>query len=161
MMSFWNKFKKYYQLLINSLMPLIIFLIPVYSTNYIDGLETITYHYNFYKLFNFNLDSMFSCFMLLILLVMLLNLILFIILMFDSYKLLSYRKIMSKFVLTLSYIFSLTAFAVLIYAIYTATLSHSGIFIYNNSFGAGSVILLIYTILQNIILTNKFKRREL
>jgi len=161
MNKFIKNLKKYYILLLNAVVPLIIFFIPVYFTNYVDEIDTITYSYNFYKLLSFNQNTIFATFNILLVACVIINLILFVINMCDSYKLIIHKNMLNRVLLTFSYVLLISSVIVLIYAIYISTISSNEIFVFNNYIGAGSILMLVYALIQNIITTLKFKRNKL
>lgn len=156
-----GNFKKNYFLLINSIVPLLIFLIPIIATNYIDEIEQIVYYYNFYSFFNFSYDLFFSILCLVIVVCCVINFIIFILKMVDSYKLLLYKNFLNKLLLVCSFLITICSLILLIYIIILSTDSFMSDFIYYNSFCLGSVILFIYSITQNIIVLIKYKRKSL
>lgn len=158
-MKFIKNLKKYYPFLLNAFIPLVLFFLPVYSTSFVDEIDTITYFYNFYNLFDFKFESLFASLNLLIVISSIINLIFFVIYMVDSYKLILHKNWLNKILFTFSFIILITSLFMLICAIYIATQSSSGIFVYYNKFKAGSVILFIYSIIQAILITTKFKKK--
>lgn len=161
MNKFLINFKKYYPFLLNAILPLIIFILPVYSTSFVDEIDTITFVYNFYSLFDFSIDTIFASFNILIVFSCVISLIIFIIYMFDSYKLILYKNTINRILLTFSYIILIASCVIFIYVIYISTLSSSGIFTYTNKLQIGSIILLIYAIIQSVIITLKFKKKQI
>jgi len=161
MKKFCENLKKNYPFLLNAVIPLLIFLLPVIKTNYIDDVDTISYVYNFYDFFKFSSDSFFASLNLLILISSIVNFILFIVYMFDSYKLILYKKSFNITLLIFSFVILIASIAILIYSIYLSTISASEIFVYNNKFHIGSIIMLIYAIIQTIIITIKFRKKTI
>lgn len=153
-------FKRFYPFLLNAIIPFVVFFFSVYSTSFVDGYETITYNYNFYKLLDFNLDKFYAIYIFLIIFSSAVNFILFIVYMCDSYKLYLYKNMLNKILLTFSYVILFSSISILIYSIYVSTLSKTGAFVYNNSFNLGSVVLLLYSIIQTILVMVKFKRKH-
>lgn len=161
MNKFLSNLKKYYPFLLNAVLPLLIFLIPVYSTSFVDEIDTINLVYNFYKLFDFSIDSIFASLNILIVFSCLINLMFFIIYMCDSYKLILYKNTLNRILLTFSFVILLASLIIFIYTIYTSTLSSSGVFAYINKLHVGSIILLVYSFIQTIIITLKFKKKQI
>lgn len=161
MNKFYLNLKKYYPFLLNALIPFLIYLLPVYSTSYLDEAETLQYSYNFYNMFDFANETLFSSLVLLIIISSIINLVLFVFYMIDSYKLILYKNTLNKILLTSSYIILLSSLLILVYSIYISTLSSNNIFIYYNSFNLGSIILLTYAIIQTVLITIKFRRKEI
>ena len=161
MKKFWTNFKKYYPLLLGAVVPLIIFILPVYATSYIDEIDTVTYVYNFYDLFSLRIDNIFASLNLLILLSSVVNLILFIIYMCDSYKLLLYKNLLNRLLLTFAYIMLIASLLILIYSIIVSSRSSSDIFVYSNKFYIGSVVLILFSIVQTVFITIKYRKNQI
>lgn len=161
MNNFILNLKKYYVLLLNAIIPFLIFFLPVYGVNYIDELETIEFSYNFYNLFNINIDKLFFILILLSTIFCLFNLILFIVFCSNHYKLIFYKKNLNRTAIILCLIFTLISLTILICAIIIGSRCGGEILKYDYNLGVGSVIYFIYCVIQLIIISFKHKRKQL
>lgn len=151
--------KRYYLLILNGIMPFIIFFVPILNTTYIDEEEKINLSYNFYQFLKSNNNIIFTILMLLMIITALISLTSFVILMIDSYKLLKYRKTRPIFIMVLSSLFLLISLVILIFVLCKTVFLNQSFVIYN-SFNIGSVLLFIYSIIQFILILIKLKYKE-
>jgi len=152
------KIKRYFILGLNCILPFIIFFLPFYSTSYTDDIEKITISENFYKMFNFNENILFSICMSLFLLLIVVSFVMFIMLLIDNFKLIFYKKITNTIIIIVGSLFLIISIIFFIYSIYLATLSNTEIIIVKNNFCIGALVLLLYEIVQFIYCLFKVKK---
>lgn len=159
MKRFLNSLKNNIWLVFNIVFPFIIFLIPVYSENYIDESEKITFLFNSYNLLDFNKDIFFSILYLLIIFTILINCVFLIIMLIDKFEInLIYKKFINILIKINNLIFVIISLIILIYTIIISFNSHQmNFFTIYNKFNAGSFILFTYALITNMFIFKKYK----
>ena len=152
--------KKYYFILLNGLLPFLIFFLPVFNTTYKDTFENITLSYNFYRLLNFNNNFLFALLVLLLIIFAVVNLAIFLVLMGNDLFSLKHRKIIYIIIFVINLLMIIIALIVLIYSIILSTHSNNIYQVYN-TFNLGSIVLFVYAIIQFVITINKIKNKEI
>lgn len=147
--------KQNYLIILNILIPYLIFLIPTITCkNYIG--ETISYNYNFYECLHFEDIFYIICFSLSVL-VTFCFLVIGIIQLVNSYKISKYQKILKSVVLALSITMAILSVAILSYMIYLTTIAMNEGIVQTNTLQAGSIVYLIFSIVSLVFAINKFK----
>lgn len=156
-----NKFKNNFWLLLNAIMPFIIFILPIYTENYLDEEELTTLYFNFFSIFNFNIDVFFSILCIIVIITATINLFLFVLLIINNLKIeFLYNKLIKLLAIINNLVLFIISIIMLVYTIilscYTETI---GGFIIYNSFHAGTVVFATYAIITNLFIFRNYKRK--
>lgn len=153
--------KNNYWLIINAIMPFIIFFIPIYAENYVDEQEITTFIFNFYNIFDFQVDVFFSILCLFVIITAFFNLLFFILLIIENVKIeFLYKNLIKFFVIINNIILTILSLTILIYIIILSC--KSGViesFKTYNTFYSGTVIFAVYAIVSNLFIIRNYKRK--
>lgn len=162
MTKFWGNLKKNYLYLLQAVLPLLLFFIPVFSTTFVESGEEITYLYNIYNIFSFTYEPFLSTVVLFLIVGCGFNLIVFLIYMRDGYKLPIIKREFNIFMLVVNCFLAICALSIFGYAIYLSSQSGvDGIFSFYNSFHSGSVILAVSELVLNMFLIRQNYKKEI
>lgn len=162
MKKFLTNLKHNYIYLIFAILPLILFLIPVFSRTFVDEIEEITYFYNIYNILDFAYQPILSSIIVVLIVGCGLNFITFFIYMWDGYKLPLIKREFNIFMLILNCFLALCCLGILGYSIYFsfAKGGDAGVTFYS-TFRSGSVILSVTELILDMLLIRKNYRKEI
>ncbi len=159
MRNFVQNLKKYYFLLLNTFVPYLIFLFPVYTSYFIDEIDKTIVKYNFYNLMDFENNALFSILMIFFFIFTFINLILFILSMINYYKIKLYKPVIDKMALLNNILLIVLSVVFLVFTIIYSCKSGVTGFRYKNMFSYGSVMLVCFELISLLFLSKKQKEK--
>ena len=157
MRKFLTNLKKYSILLIGAILPYLIFLMPVYSEIFIDGVEETVINYSFYNLLNYETNTFFTIVMTFMIIFTVVNIMLFIILMIDNYKIKTNKDKFCKVALINNIAMLVGSVLIVIFAIIKSTKQNANYLVYHNIFQFGSIVLLVCAIICLLVLIKNLR----
>ncbi len=162
MTKFLKNLKNNYIYLLQAVLPLLLCLLPIYSTTFVDSGEATTYVYNAYNVISFTYQPFLSTIMLFLIIGCVLNFFVFLIYMWDGYKLPLVKREFNIFMLVVNCFVAILCLGVLGYSIYLACQSGADGFVtYYSNFHSGSVILAVTELVLNMFLIRKNYKKEI
>lgn len=154
--------KKYIVILLNAIVPLLVFFIPIFSIIYKDE-EITKFTYNFYNMLSASQPILLKVCIISIFVISAINLIIFFIYVFDSYMFALLKPILSKILIFINALFLIASILIIVgvcNTIQIKTVSNE-IFSTEVKFLSGSVILFVYAVAQFLFLLRIYKRKQL
>lgn len=162
MKKFAHNLKNNYIYLLQAIIPIALFFIPIYSQTFVTDGEQITTFFNVFDMLNFSIQPVLASIVLVLIVGCVLNFLVFLIYMWDGYKLPLVKKEFNIFLLVVNCFVAICCLGILGYAIYlsmqTGGTTDS---YYFRTFCCGGIILAVAELVLGMFLIRKNYKKEL